>query len=130
MENRYLELNTDVRSMRPWGLSVFVDLFGCNSLKVRDAECLKDFSRLLCEAIDMIPYKDPMVERFAEGTLEGNSMLQFIQTSSITVHCDEEYDRVFVDVFSCKMFDPKIAEEFCKEFFNAEESIMEPRKRG
>jgi S-adenosylmethionine/arginine decarboxylase-like enzyme len=123
LENRHLEL-------KAWGLSALIDLFGCNSQKVRDMNCLKDFSYALCKAINMVPYGLPNVKRFGEGSLEGNSMLQFIQTSSITVHCDEEYDRVFVDIFSCKVFDAKKAEIFCKEYFEAKESVMSSHDRG
>jgi len=113
-----------------WGLSALIDLFGCNSQKVRDIDCLKNFSYALCEVIGMVPYGLPNVKRFGEGSLEGNSMLQFIQTSSITVHCDEEYDRIFVDVFSCKAFDVKKAEDFCKEYFEAETSTIQRIERG
>jgi S-adenosylmethionine/arginine decarboxylase-like enzyme len=32
--------------------------------------------------------------------------MQFIETSSITVHADEVSARCFVDVFSCRAFEP------------------------
>ena len=32
--------------------------------------------------------------------------MQFIETSSITVHADEFSGRCFIDVFSCRPFDP------------------------
>lgn len=32
--------------------------------------------------------------------------MQFIETSTITVHADEVFGRCFVDVFSCRPFDP------------------------
>ena len=35
--------------------------------------------------------------------------MQFIETSSITVHADEVFGRCFVDVFSCRRFDPERA---------------------
>ena len=46
-----------------------------------------------------------LIERFGVGALEGWSALQFIETSSITVHADEVCGRCFVDVFSCRAFD-------------------------
>jgi S-adenosylmethionine/arginine decarboxylase-like enzyme len=123
LENRHLEL-------KAWGLSAIIDLFGCDSKKVRDIDYLKNFSYALCKEIDMVPYGKPNVKRFGAGSLEGNSMLQFIQTSSITVHCDEEYNRVFVDIFSCKSFNAEKAEFFCKEYFEAKESLMVIHDRG
>jgi len=35
--------------------------------------------------------------------------MQFIETSSVTVHTDEVCDRCFVDVFSCRPFDSSAA---------------------
>jgi hypothetical protein len=35
--------------------------------------------------------------------------MQFIETSSITVHADEFACRCFIDVFSCRAFDPDVA---------------------
>ena len=35
--------------------------------------------------------------------------MQFIETSSLTIHADEFCGRCYVDVFSCKAFDPELA---------------------
>ena len=35
--------------------------------------------------------------------------MQFIETSSITIHADEFSRRCFIDVFSCRGFDPEVA---------------------
>ena len=35
--------------------------------------------------------------------------MQFIETSSITVHADEVFNRCFIDIFSCLPFDPAVA---------------------
>ena len=45
-----------------------------------------------------------LIDRFGDDDLEGWSALQFIETSSITVHADETWGRCFVDIFSCKAF--------------------------
>jgi S-adenosylmethionine decarboxylase len=49
------------------------------------------------------------LERFGNGELVGWSAMQFIETSSITIHADEFSGRCFVDVFSCREFDAEIA---------------------
>ena len=56
-------------------------------------------------AIGMRAHGPLMLDRFGDGELEGWSAMQFIQTSSITVHTDEVGDRCFVDVFSGRPFD-------------------------
>lgn len=77
----------------------------------------------------MKPHGEPMVERFGTGDLEWYSMLQFIETSSITVHLDEREDRAFVDIFSCKDFDEKEAEEFSKKYFEWKTSTCRVHQR-
>ncbi len=64
------------------------------------------------------------IDRFGSGNLEGYSAIQFIETSSITVHLDEKWNRAFVDVFSCKDFDGERALAFTKEYFGAKTSKM------
>jgi S-adenosylmethionine/arginine decarboxylase-like enzyme len=70
----------------------------------------------------MKQYKEPIIERLGSGKLKGNSALQFIQTSSITIHTDEHLNRVFIDIFSCKEFDKNKAKIFSKNFFSAKKS--------
>ena len=43
--------------------------------------------------------------------------MQFIETSSITVHADEVSGRCFVDVFSCMAFDAALAAAVAVEHF-------------
>ena len=56
-------------------------------------------------AIGMRAHCPLPLERFGDGELEGWSALQFIETSSITVHADEVVGRCFVDIFSCQPLD-------------------------
>ena len=67
-------------------------------------------------------YGPPLIKRFGAGALEGYSALQFIHTSSVTIHFDETANRAFIEIFSCKFFDPKKAELFCKTFLQAKKS--------
>jgi len=60
----------------------------------------------------MVPYGKPVIDRFGDGTLEGVSGFLFIMTSSITIHCDEVNNQVFIDIFSCKPFNPEASLKF------------------
>lgn len=64
-------------------------------------------------------FGEPMIQKFGEGELLGYSALQFIETSSITIHFDEVKNRAFIEIFSCKFFDPPKAANFCGSFFKA-----------
>lgn len=109
---------------KSWGLLATINIYGCDREMIKSPKELERFVIELCELIDMKRYGDPFIERFAEGPLEGYSMLQFIETSSITCHFDEEADRAFIDIFSCKYFDSQVAAEFCQKFFKGSDYKM------
>ena len=93
----------------PWGMMAAIDLHGCDRTRLEDPETIRHFVPAVIEAIGMRAHGPLMIERFGEGDLEGWSAMQFIETSSITVHADEVSGRCFVDVFSCRAFDPDVA---------------------
>lgn len=70
----------------------------------------------------MKPHWEPIVDRFWTWDLEWYSMMQFIETSSITVHLDEFWNRAFIDIFSCRKFDWKKATKFSQKYFDAKKT--------
>lgn len=106
---------------RSWGLHAVIDLYGCDQELIKSFTDIKRFVVELCDLIDMKRYGEAMIERFATGYYEGVSLLQFIETSSITAHFDERENRAFLDIFSCKYFDTKEAVDFCQKFFKAKD---------
>jgi S-adenosylmethionine/arginine decarboxylase-like enzyme len=50
--------------------------------------------------------------------LKGISAVQFIKTSNITIHTLDDLKKVFVNIFSCKTFNPDAAERFTVEYFH------------
>lgn len=111
---------SEYKKSKAWGASSFITLYGCDPAMIKSFQDIHDFSVALCKAIDMKKYGSPMIERFAEGYYEGCSLLQFIETSSITAHFDEQENRAFIDIFSCKYFNGEEAADFCKNFFKAD----------
>lgn len=116
------ELAEAYHSQNCWGLVASVDCYDCDRTKITTPAEIERLIVELCVHIDMIRHGAPLIERFAEGELEGYSAMQFIETSSITCHFDEQKNRAFIDIFSCKYFDPHQAEEFCKNFLEAKSS--------
>src|SRR3954447_18746963 len=96
-------------SPAPWGMLAAIDLHGCEAAPLADPDAIDAFVRAVIEAIGMRAHGPLRMERFGEGELEGWSAMQFIETSSITVHADEVSGRCFVDVFSCRPFDAEVA---------------------
>jgi S-adenosylmethionine/arginine decarboxylase-like enzyme len=93
------------RTYSPWGMLAAIDLHGCERSRLEDPGTLRRFVPSLINAIGMRAHGPLMLDRFGDGELEGWSAMQFIETSSITVHTDEVCGRCFVDVFSCRPFD-------------------------
>ncbi|MEK7208824.1 MAG: S-adenosylmethionine decarboxylase [Patescibacteria group bacterium] len=102
-----------------WGMVASIDLYDCHPQFIKTPEKIRELIDGLCREIKMKQFGAPLIQRFAEGALEGYSAMQFIETSSITMHFDETKNRAFVDIFSCKFFEPAAAENFCQKFLAA-----------
>jgi S-adenosylmethionine/arginine decarboxylase-like enzyme len=89
----------------PWGQLAAIDLHGCERELLEDPDHIRAFVTTLVDAIEMRAHGPVLLERFGDGEIEGWSAMQFIETSSITVHADEFGGRCFIDVFSCRAFD-------------------------
>ena len=105
-----------------WGLAAGIDLHGCNPETIRNAEKIKQFVVELCERIDMKRFGECTVVNFGEEErVAGFSMSQFIETSMISGHFVNQTNTVYLDVFSCKYYNPYVAADFAKEFFGAKD---------
>src|SRR4051794_10549520 len=96
-----------------WGHHLLLDLAGCRLATVRSAPELRAFVTELVDAIDMVAFGEPLLAHFADHVpaAAGWSLVQLIETSSITGHfCDASGD-AYLDVFSCKAFAPETAIE-------------------
>ena len=103
-----------------WGLDAGIDLHGCDGATIRDAEKIKQFVRELCEKIDMKRFGETVVINFGEEEkVAGFSMTQLIETSLISGHFANQTSTAYLDIFSCKYFNPYEAAEFAKKFFEA-----------
>lgn len=105
------------RTYTPWGMLAAIDLHGCGFGPLADPGTIRAFVPAVIDAIGMQAHGPLLLERFGDGDLEGWSAMQFIETSSITVHADEVSGRCFVDVFSCRPFDGERAAAVAVEHF-------------
>ena len=93
---------------------------------MRDADAIREFCEDLVGSIGMVAYGDPVIEHFATHVPEaaGYSLVQLIETSAVTGHfCDASGD-AYLDVFSCKDFDPRIAIEVVERHFGPESVLL------
>jgi S-adenosylmethionine/arginine decarboxylase-like enzyme len=104
-------------ALAPWGMMAVIDLHDCDRERLADADTIRAFVPDVIAAIGMVAHGPTLLERFGEGELEGWSAMQFIETSSLTIHADEFSGRCYVDVFSCKPFDPELAAGIAVRYF-------------
>ena len=79
-----------------------------------------NFTRDLVRRIDMVAYGEPQIVMFGTGNKKGYTLIQLIETSNIAAHFVEENNSMYLDVFSCKDFDPAIVKEVVREYFDAQ----------
>ena len=111
------------RTYVPWGMLAAIDLHDCDRDRLADPDNIRRFVPAVIDAIGMVAHGDLAIDRFGDDELEGWSALQFIETSSITLHADEVFDRCFVDIFSCRSFDPELAAAIAVEHFGGNPKV-------
>lgn len=91
-----------------YGWHLVLDVHNCNPLLINNSEVLRDWVTTLVKAIDMIPYGEPTIVHFGHDNIitSGFSVVQLIETSSITAHLSPHLRTAHIDVFSCRVFDP------------------------
>jgi S-adenosylmethionine/arginine decarboxylase-like enzyme len=100
-----------------WGYH-FIGNFGkCLPYSIRCGPHILNFSKRLVRDIDMVAYGEPQLQHFGSGNKAGYTLVQLIETSNICAHFVEETDDIYLDVFSCKKFDPKIVDKLVNEYF-------------
>ena len=108
-----------------WGLSSSVDLYDCNPEIIRSAEKIKEYVFELCKLIDMKRFGECTVVNFGEDEkVAGYSMTQLIETSLISGHFANKTNAAYLDIFSCKYYEPSVVEEFSRKFFEAKSSNL------
>ena len=116
----------DVLELQPYGFELILDLHDCDPAKFTRAH-LDDYFTKLCGLIDMerceVHFWDdvgvPEDERQTSPQTKGTSAVCFILTSTIVVHTLDLLEAVYVNIFSCKAFDPAVAAEFTENWFQA-----------
>jgi S-adenosylmethionine decarboxylase len=63
--------------------------------------------------------KTQVVHFGEDERVAGFSMTQLIETSLISAHFANQSNTTYLDVFSCKTYDPKVVASFSKRFFKA-----------
>ncbi|MCE5336362.1 MAG: S-adenosylmethionine decarboxylase [Desulfobacteraceae bacterium] len=114
-----------------WGIASAIDIYDCNPDKIRCADTIRRFVIELCELIEMKRFGETQVVHFGEDEkVAGYSMVQLIETSLISAHFANATNAVYLDVFSCRPYDPDIVRDFAERFFEGTRSILQVNLRA
>lgn len=113
--------------MKTYGYELVLDLHECDP-GTFNRKSIDRFFTELCKTIDMekceVHFWDdvgvPIDEQQTEPYTKGTSAVCFILTSTIVIHTLDLLKTVFVNIFSCKEYDPEVAAEFTKNWFKGE----------
>lgn len=111
----------------PYGMELILDVHGCSSrIKKRQ---IKYFLNTLCKNIDMEPCKlvwwmdrwyTPWWLREKDPQKAGITAVQFIIFSNITFHWLSKLNQIYLNIFSCRPFDPDFVTRSVRRWFCGE----------
>ena len=118
--------------MEYWGYHLILDCKNGDLEKVKSPDNIKSFVKELVKEIDMIAWGDPKLEHFATHNVDaaGYSLVQLIETSSITGHFVDKNGDSYIDIFSCKEYNTGLATGIIVDFFSPKEIRMKFVERG
>jgi len=121
----FKDIKQSYNNIDAWGILTSVDLKKCNPKTIRSAKKIKQYVVELCELIEMKRFGECTVVHFGENeAVAGFSMTQLIETSLISGHFANLTNNAYIDIFSCKPYDPNVVAEFTKKFFESEECTI------
>ena len=114
--------------MSPYGEELILDFHDCDTSRF-SRSAIEQYCTELCELIEMercdLHFWDdvgiPEEEQQTEPRTRGTSAVQFILTSTIVIHTLDLMKAAYVNIFSCKEFDTKEAEQFTAEWFGSKD---------
>ena len=108
-----------------WGLLTSVDVHHCDPALIRDADVVRQYAWDLCEHIDMRRFGETVVVNFGEDErVAGFSLVQLIETSLISGHFANQSNHAYIDIFSCKYYEPNEAALFTKDYFRGTDMTL------
>ncbi|MBU4001885.1 MAG: S-adenosylmethionine decarboxylase [Proteobacteria bacterium] len=113
--------STSPKEKAAFGWELIMDLYDCDSGSISNEKKIQHFAKELCKMLDMKPYGEPLTAYFGENSENGRgySLVQFIETSSITGHFSESNRAAYINLFSSRSYDPDQAEKFTRSYFSA-----------
>lgn len=124
------EIKEKAIAEKVWGVASSIDVYNCNPDKIRCAETITRFAQELCDLLEMKRFGETTVVHFGEDEkVAGYSMVQLIETSLVSGHFANQTNTAYLDVFSCKAYNPDIIKDFAEKYFEGTHSAMHAQFR-
>ena len=104
-----------------FGWELVLNLYDCSLETISSKKKIQEYVNKLCRLIKMKKYGKTWIPYFGikKPHTKGYSLVQLIETSSITGHFSEERSSAYINIFSCMPYDHNKARKFTKKFFGA-----------
>lgn len=109
----------DERRARAWGFHYSGDFAGGHRGTLGSRNSIVRWCRATVDWVGMKAYGEPLLEHFghADPRTSGWTLVQLIETSNLCGHFLENTGEYYIDLFSCREFDPDVVERACLAFF-------------
>jgi len=109
-----------------WGMLYSIDIYRCDSQIIGDTEKIKRFAAKLCNFLDVKSSGDCQIVTLGKNEqIAGYGMTQFIEKSHISGHFACATNVVYLDIFSCKYYEPRSVAEFAVSFFKGKHYMIQ-----
>lgn len=104
-----------------FGWELILNLYDCDLKVISSKKKIQEYVNKLCRLIKMKKYGKTWIPYFGHKKphTKGYSLVQLIETSSITGHFSEYKRSIYLNIFSCKAYAHKKAASFSAKFFKA-----------
>jgi len=120
----HIDYKKEFEKRKSWGLLTSVDIYDCDSEIIQNADKIKQYVIELCKLIEMKRFGETTVVHFGEDEkVAGYSMVQLIETSLISGHFANQTNSAYIDIFSCKYYDPEIMAQFTCDYFKGKSFV-------
>lgn len=116
-----------------FGQELVVNLYDCDLAKISSEDEIRQFVvTLVDEVLKMKRYGEAHIPHFGhdDPITSGYSLVQLIETSSVTGHFSEHKKSAYLNIFSCAWYDADKTAAFCQDFFGAKRAEITLLKRS
>lgn len=113
------------------GTHLIIDAYGCK----QNLDNVKKIKNLLNDLVDMVGMKKlsnaKVVFYEAEKPINsGVTGIILLNESHISIHTYSNRDEIYMDIFSCRPFDPDNVKKYLKDFFKIDKLKQKVIRRG